>query len=229
MTCVRMIREALPQLYERESVLKLDKILGEVLNRNLGYVELEVLKQAVPHVPELCNLGGLKENPWYSPQEVIDRELYAIEAVECQRNLLTPIAPEFEAFPGEESRQEQAAIIHGLLNSPDRFNLFRGVAGSGKTSTLQELCRGLQSDGLERICLIAPTNSAVEVLKGEGFQYSSTVASFLLSEKKPEAGSYVIIDESGLNSLREGAEIIRLANENDYRVLFVGDARQHFR
>lgn len=65
------------------------------------------------------------------------------------------------------------------------------------------------------------------MLKGEGFQYSSTVASFLLSEKKPEAGSYVIIDESGLNSLREGAEIIRLANENDYRVLFVGDARQH--
>lgn len=101
------------------------------------------------------------------------------------------------------------------------------MAGSGKTSTLQELCRGLQSGGLERICLIAPTNSAVEVLKGEGFQYSSTVASFLLSEKKPEAGSYVIIDESGLNSLREGAEIIRLANENDYRVLFVGDARQH--
>ena len=226
-TCVRMIREALPQLYERESVLKLDKILGEVLNRNLGHVELEVLKQAVPHVPELCNLGGLKENPWYSPQEEIDRELYAIEAVERQRNLLTPIAPEFEAFPGEESRQEQAAIIHGLLNSPDRFNLFRGVAGSGKTSTLQELCRGLQSGGLERIYLIAPTNSAVEVLKGEGFQYSSTVASFLLSEKKPEAGSYVIIDESGLNSLREGAEIIRLANENDYRMLFVGDARQH--
>ncbi|MEI3002598.1 MAG: hypothetical protein V8T86_17215 [Victivallis sp.] len=113
-TCVRMIREALPQLYERESVLKLDKILGEVLNRNLGHVELEVLKQAVPHVPELCNLGGLKENPWYSPQEVIDRELYAIEAVERQRNLLLlPIAPEFEHFRAKRAGRNRPRSFMG--------------------------------------------------------------------------------------------------------------------
>ena len=37
----------------------------------------------------------------------------------------------------------------------------------------------------------------------------------------------MIIDESGLNSLREGVEILKTARTNNYRVLFVGDARQH--
>ena len=85
----------------------------------------------------------------------------------------------------------------------------------------------MQSGGVNSIYVIAPTNSATDVLKQEGFEESQTVASFLLSEKKPPEGSYVIIDESGLNSLREGVEIVKVARANNYRVLFVGDARQH--
>ena len=65
------------------------------------------------------------------------------------------------------------------------------------------------------------------MLKQEGFEQSQTVAGFLLSKQKPPAGAYVIIDESGLNSLHEGVEILKLARKNNYRVLFVGDARQH--
>ncbi|MFA6716081.1 MAG: AAA family ATPase, partial [Victivallaceae bacterium] len=173
------------------------------------------------------NLGGLEVNPWVSPEEVIEREIYAVEAVEEQKDVFPPIAPDFAAFPGEATREKQAELIHGILNSKDRFDLFRGVAGAGKTSTLQELCQGLRSGGLESIYLIAPTNSAADVLRQEGFEQSQTVASFLLSQKKPPAGSYVIIDEAGLNSLREGAELIKTARANNYRVLFVGDARQH--
>ncbi len=223
----KMLQEAMPLVFERESVVKLDKVLAEALNRNLGRISLETLKEAARGIDELRNLGGLAGNPWVSPQEVINRELFAIEAVENQRDLFDAIAPDFQAFPGEDSRIKQAELIHGMLSSKDRFNLFRGVAGAGKTSTLQELCRGLRSGGIKDIYVIAPTNSATDVLKQEGFEQSQTVASFLLSPKKPPAGSYIMIDESGLNSLREGVEIIRTAREANYRVLFVGDARQH--
>ncbi len=224
---VEMIQAVLPAVYERDSVLKLDKVLAETLNQNLGRIELKTLKKAIKDVPELRNLGGLEANPYYSTEEIINREIYAIEAVEEQKDLLNPIATDFVAFPGQETRQKQAELIHGMLSSKDRFNLFRGVAGAGKTSTLQELCNGLRSGGIESIHLIAPTNSAVDVLKQEGFEQSQTVASFLLSPEKPPAGSYVIIDESGLNSLREGVEIVKVARANKYWVLFVGDARQH--
>jgi|GEM_PF-525926 conjugative relaxase-like TrwC/TraI family protein len=224
---IESIRKVIPLIYERESVVKLDKVLAETLNQNLGRIDLAVLKQAVKEVPELKNLGGTEVNPYYSPQEVIERELYAIESVEGQRGIFAAAAPDFAAFPGQETRRTQAELIHGMLKSQDRFQLFRGVAGAGKTSTLQEFCKGLRSGGVESIYLVAPTNSATDVLKQEGFEQSQTVAGFLLSPEKPPAGSYVIIDESGLNSLSEGAEIIKAARANNYRVLFVGDARQH--
>ncbi len=224
---VEQIRNVIDELYERESVLKLDKILADVLNRNLGRIKLQELKKAVKEIPELRNLGGNEANPYYAPQFVIERELSAIELVEQQRDVFDAIAPEFQAFPGDQSRVAQAMLIHGLLSSKDRFNLFRGVAGAGKTSTLQEFCKGLRSGGVTDIYLVAPTNSATDVLKQEGFEQSQTVAGFLLSKQKPPAGAYVIIDESGLNSLREGVEILKLARKNNYRVLFVGDARQH--
>ena len=221
------IRQVMDELFERESVLKRDKLLAEVLNRNLGSVDLTELKSALTSIRELVNLGGEAANPYYSPREVIERENSAIDSVEDQRGLFEAIAPEFVAFAGDESRKKQAELIHGLLSSKDRFLLFRGVAGSGKTSTLQEFCKGLKSGGIKNIVLVAPTNSATDVLKQEGFERSQTAASFLLSREKPPAKSYVIIDESGLNSLREGVEIMKLARRNNYRVLFVGDARQH--
>lgn len=224
---VEEIRNVIDEQFERESVLKLDKILAEVLNRNLGRIKLQELKKAVKEIPELRNLGGNAANPYYAPEVVIERELSAIGLVDQQRDVFDAIAPEFQAFPGDQSREAQAMLIHGLLSSKDRFNLFRGVAGAGKTSTLQEFCKGLRSGGVTEIRLVAPTNSATDVLKQEGFEQSQTVAGFLLSKQKPPAGAYVIIDESGLNSLREGVEILKLARRNNYRVLFVGDARQH--
>ena len=224
---VEQLRKVLEELCERESVLKQDKILAEVLNRNLGKVDLKILKESIPEVRELRNLGGDDANPYYAPEAVIERELLAIDFVDQQRGIFEAIAPEFVAFAGDESRKKQAELIHGLLNSKDRFLLFRGVAGAGKTSTLQEFCKGLRFGGVENIYLVAPTNSAADVLKQEGFERSQTVAAFLLNPRKPPAKSYVIIDESGLNSLREGVEILKLARRNNYRVLFVGDARQH--
>ena len=224
---VEQLRKVLEELYERESVLKQDKLLAEVLNRNLGKVDLEVLKESIQEVRELRNLGGDDANPYYAPEAVIERELLAIDSVDQQRDIFKAIAPEFVAFAGDKSHKKQAELIHGLLSSKDRFNLFRGVAGAGKTSTLQEFCKGLRSGGVTDIYLVAPTNSATDVLKQEGFEQSQTVAGFLLSKQKPPAGAYVIIDESGLNSLHEGVEILKLARKNNYRVLFVGDARQH--
>ena len=130
-----LVRKVIDELYERESVLKLDKILAEVLNRNLGKIDLNVLRKSVKEVPELRNLGGSEANPYYAPEAVIERELSAIASVEQQRDIFEAEAPEFQAFPGDASRAKQAELIHGLLCTKDRFNLLRGVAGAGKTST----------------------------------------------------------------------------------------------
>ena len=97
---IEQVRNVIGELYERESVLKLDKILAEVLNRNLGRIKLQELKEAVKEIPELRNLGGNEANPYYAPEAVIERELLAIDSVDQQRGIFEAIAPEFVALRG---------------------------------------------------------------------------------------------------------------------------------
>lgn len=78
-------KEVLPLVFERESVVKLDKVLAEVMNQHLGEFSLADIRKEVGNISELRNLGGLSENPWMSPEEVIGRELYAVKSVEEQK------------------------------------------------------------------------------------------------------------------------------------------------
>ena len=95
------------------------------MNQHLGEFSLADIRKEVGNIPELRNLGGLSENPWMSSEEVIGRELYAVKSVEEQKNVFDAIAPDFQAFPGVESRIKQAELVHGMLNSKDRFNWSR--------------------------------------------------------------------------------------------------------
>ena len=211
------IDEVLPELFEQQSVLKTEQILAEVLTRNLGNISLAELQTALSKHPELRKLP---EN-YIVPLAVMEAEQYALDAIERERGLYVPLNVHFRAFEGEKNRASQREAVQGILRSRDRFVLLRGVAGSGKTSTLKELARGLA----QAPRVLAPTNSAVEVLKREGFPHSQTVAGFLL--RPPEFNGLVIVDESGLNSLRDGVALLRLAEEKKFRILFVGDSLQH--
>ncbi len=211
------IDEVLPELFEQQSVMKTEQILAEVLTRNLGKIPLAELQTALSKHPELRKLP---EN-YMIPLAVMEAEQYAFDAIERERGLYAPLNVHFRAFEGEKNRASQREAVQGILRSRDRFVLLRGVAGSGKTSTLKELARGLA----QAPRVLAPTNSAVEVLKREGFPHSQTVAGFLL--RPPEFNGLVIVDESGLNSLRDGVALLRLAEEKQLRILFVGDSLQH--
>ena len=100
------------------------------------------------------------------------------------------------------------------------------MAGSGKTTTLTEVKRGLEKHAVH---YLAPTTAAVKVLKDEGFRNATTVEDFL--RKAPDNYrlyyGVVICDETGLQSNRQGAALLYLADRYQMRVLLVGDARQH--
>lgn len=228
----QQIQKVAEQLFERSAVLSKDTLLAEVQNQNLGNCNLDELRKTLDCVPGLVNLSRPSGNPYFTTETNLKQENYVIETVNAFRDLLPEIRSERKPFSkppflsGNHTAQREA--IETILGSKSPFVLFRGVAGAGKTSTLKELCECLKSGGVENIHLIAPTNSAVDVLKKEKFTNAQTVASFLQNPQAlPPKGSYLIIDESGLNSLSQGTGIIKLALQNDYRVLFVGDARQH--
>ena len=86
-------------------MVKLDKVLAEAMNQNLGQTDLQTLKKAAKEIPELCDLGGLEVNPWVSPEIVIEQEIYAVKSVEECKAKFSPPSPDFQPFPGEENRK----------------------------------------------------------------------------------------------------------------------------
>jgi len=122
----------------------------------------------------------------------------------------------------------QKAVIEDVLSSSDRVQGIQGVAGSGKTSTLEAIrsaaeARGYHVEGL------APTSRAAKQLEQAGVR-SGTLQAFLTrgvhQETEPQAKRFFFIDESSLASTNHMREFLRRMGSGD-RVLLVGDTRQH--
>lgn len=97
--------------------------------------------------------------------------------------------------------------------------------------------------------LLAPTHAACDVLKKDGFKNVLTVSAFLQEAKKPLRsarsgglplsrlpgnlakhdfrGKVLIIDESGMNSVTQGREVLEIAERLGCRIVFSGDHLQH--
>ena len=131
-------------------------------------------------------------------------------------------------MPAAHLSEEQKEAVTSILSTRDRVFSFRGVAGSGKTTTLREVQRGLSEAG-HTVFAVTPTASAARMLRSEGFAQATTVEDFLRNAEKRGGlrNAVVICDEAGLKSNRQGAELFRLAEKHDLRVLLVGDVRQH--
>ncbi|MBI5771178.1 MAG: relaxase domain-containing protein [Verrucomicrobia bacterium] len=227
------LEQARNHLFERASVQRGHEVLAEALNQSLGHVSLERLKQtliagqATDCVALKCGEHGL--HAAYATREGLRQELAAIEVVNRGRNACVPLGqPRFQ--PDERLSADQRAAVKSLLESTDQVCALRGVAGAGKTFTLQEVRRGLATAG-HQVIACAPTTSAAEVLRREGFSNATTLADLLTNAETTHGarlrGARLIVDEAGIASTRQGAELCALVQRQDARLILVGDSRQH--
>jgi len=112
-----------------------------------------------------------------------------------------------------------------VLSSPDFVSGFRGLAGTGKTTTLRELRRAIEQAGLAAV-FCAPTAAATDVLRKDGFSDASTLAKLLHSGTLPRR-AVVVLDEAGFVGTGDMAGLFKLAHKHDSRVVLVGDTGQH--
>jgi ATP-dependent exoDNAse (exonuclease V) alpha subunit len=124
-------------------------------------------------------------------------------------------------------RPEQKQVVESVLNSRDQAVNIQGAAGTGKTTTLEEIHRGIRESGRE-VQAVAPTMSAVEELQKVGFDDAITIER-LLQDQRVQAnlhGKVLIVDEAGMVSSRQMSELLRVAEEQSARIVFSGDTRQ---
>jgi conjugative relaxase-like TrwC/TraI family protein len=230
----RCLEFATNHLFERVSVAQGHAVMAEALNQGLGQIDLAELKRQLSDTQKnsLAALdAGDLTGTHFATKEGLLAEKWAVNFVNTTRGRLTTFGDKnlaIELSSGQSLSADQEAAIRGILGCRDQVVSFRGVAGAGKTTTLRQLDKGLAATRKE-IIYLAPTNAAKDVLIEEGFNNAFTVSKFLLSAKHKgiKPGAVLVVDESGLNSTRQGVALLRLAEQHNARVIFVGDARQH--
>ena len=115
------------------------------------------------------------------------------------------------------------------------LELIVGPAGAGKTTML---ARARTNLGLydRPVFGVGPTAAAAEVLATESHMPADTLDKLLIEHSNPSrppdpafdlaAGTTVVVDEAATASTPKLAELFRLADEKDWRLVLVGDPRQ---
>ncbi len=221
-------------LFERNSVQRGHEILAEALNQSLGSVSLDRIKEVLAEgrmtdCVALTAAGDSLHAP-YATREGLRQELDCIRFVNAGRNAGDALGSAAFA-PAARLSVEQCGVVKSLLASRDTVCALRGVAGTGKTTTLQELHRGL-AEANRPTMACAPTTAAAQELQAAGFAQATTLEAFLQSARTAKYGDFgrgttLIVDEAGIAGTRQGAELIERVKDHNLRLILVGDSRQH--
>jgi conjugative relaxase domain, TrwC/TraI family len=211
-------------LFERRSVVYDHELLTEALRHGRGQIDLGQLRSALEM--EKSQGSIIYAGNRLTTRDNLDREQHMIAAVNHDLGNYPRLGAN-EFHTAEHLREEQKRAVQAILSSHDFAVNLRGAAGTGKTATLQEIDRGLREAGRE-VTAIAPTRSAVEELQRVGFREAMTVSRLLQDETAQGALRHrvLIVDEAGMISGRQMDGLLRLAEQQQTRILFSGDTRQ---
>jgi conjugative relaxase-like TrwC/TraI family protein len=166
-------------------------------------------------------------------QDILDEEEQLIEWAERRQKCESVRTLARDTGYGEEltpAQEEAMAAVAGR----GALELIVGPAGTGKTTTLASAAAHLHTQGLPAFG-VAPTAAAAEVLATETGMTADTLDKLLIEHHQARppgtaydlpAGTTVIVDEAGTAPTPKLAELTRLADQQRWRVVLVGDPRQ---
>ena len=219
------LRYAQEHIFERVSVAREQDLLTEALRHGRGRFDLDALRGTLSL--EVSTGAVLRAGNEIATQASLDREREMVASIHRGIGHYDRLGGDATFLAPDRLRPEQRHAVEFVLDSHDRAVNLRGAAGTGKTATLQELKRGLEEGGRE-VVAVAPTMSAVEELKHVGFVNAVTVERVLADPRMASSleDKVLIVDEAGMISGRQMAELLALTERHSTRLVFSGDTRQ---
>lgn len=167
----------------------------------------------------------------FTTSAVLEEERRAVDlALGGRRAHASPLADleRLEAAQASAERPllpEQLEAARTLAASRDGTTVLVGDAGTGKTTLLQ----ALQAASGHEWTALGPTTRARDELAKNGFASADTMQAFLRDGKKQSAaaGGVVLVDEAGLVSAADLRALEEAAKREKFRLVLVGDAKQH--
>jgi conjugative relaxase-like TrwC/TraI family protein len=218
---------AAQHLFERKSVVPERTLQAEAIRRGIGVATVEEVERALAGQNIL--VGEREGRRFATTREVLTEEQRMLDFARDGRGACKPLGHGKHVFSREWLNADQRRAVEHVLESRDRVTLIRGVAGTGKTTMMEEAVEAIKAGG-HRVLTFAPSADASRgVLREAGFADAETVARLLKDEKLQEQarGQVVWIDEASLLSSRTMRQVFDLAEKQECRVILSGDRRQH--
>jgi conjugative relaxase-like TrwC/TraI family protein len=218
---------AIAHLFERVSVSRQLQAAGMLLRRAIGtatVAEAETFAASDPLFVRTPN--GL------TTTQVLAEERQLLERVAGGRGSFEPLggSERWEVLdPRVRASEEQTLAVEHVLRTRDLVTTIRGAAGTGKTTMMIEAVVALEKRSGKKAHVSAPSSSAVEVLKREGFSGAETFQQLMENEelRRRIGGQILWVDEAGFLSVKQMNVLVGLALENHCRLILSGDTRQH--
>ena len=201
------------------------KILASAMELRQGHqINVRALEASFASAEECGSLVRLATDQITTDRVVKEHAaIRAIVAVGAHKS--PPLANPARISINEKLSPPQLEAARQLAESKDRVTVLEGDAGTGKTFLLRQLHEASPTQWLA----LGATTGARDALKAEGFGDALTVKALLASSnhQKNLAGKTLVVDEGGLLGTADTLALLRLAEREDARVLFVGDTKQH--
>jgi len=223
-----LLDDAIRHCEQRQVIFALEDLEKFVLSAGI-LVDPKQLEPLFQQHQELTRLE-LKEGVRYTTQEAVWRDRATVHLMRSGQEAVSAIAqPEMvidhllltKLNAGQRSAVELAAT------TTDRFIVWQGVAGAGKTWALQELKAIAEAQGYTVKGFGITTDAENELKTKAGIQ-ATTVASLLVSKQpeQPQPNQLWIVDEAGMLSAKQCYGLMQRAASEGARVVLVGDVRQ---
>jgi conjugative relaxase-like TrwC/TraI family protein len=212
---------------ERKSVASDKEILATAIKAATGKATPAQVKQAFDRDTNILSAND-RLRTFITTKEALREEKQLIIYCNESRNRFRPVNETYEPKNPQLNPQQQAAVKHAL-SSTDGIIIITGKAGTGKTTLMKEVQRGILESG-KQIYSFAPSSEASRgVQRSEGFENADTVARLMIDKMlHTELKHQVIwIDEAGMLSNKDMNRICAIAHAQSARIILSGDIRQH--
>lgn len=231
-TAKEAVEIAIEDTTDKKSVFTREDILKHSLKVSLTTdVSLSEIQKEFENYSELITIN--KSRNEYTTIEVLQKEEYIFSKKDLKtfkvtedKEQIAEAIKEFETEKGFELKEGQNNLAHTILSSNSQFIVAQGVAGAGKSTSL-EIVKNVAEANNIKVVALAPTGTATDNLAKEaGITESYTVAKFIQSGGAEIKDALVIIDEAGMLGLRDTHELVKIAEANNLKLVFSGDQNQ---
>lgn len=172
----------------------------------------------------------------YTSESVLEAESYMRRKAEAASDLtvddriIRRQIRKVEKESGHTLGDDQVAMIEHFLTAKKKVAVAVGAAGAGKTTAANVVARAWeQTNG--KVVALGPSAKAADVLGAEIEVEGRTIADILTRDKHEiptgiDKGDLLLVDEAGMASARNLADLTRIATQTGAVIRLLGDPQQ---